>query len=215
VFGAVEIGVPVIAGTETALALTWLADLDWSDAALDARVAGGDEIAFCAENLKLELPAPRTVRVAPADIVFEESLMLDLGGVTCRLIHVGGDHSADSVVALVEPDGVLFLGDCLYDDIYAPTRHYSTAKLFPLLDTLARLPAWVYVEGHSPEIMERPAFEQLERQFRIIGGYAIQYPGDAAAVTAAYSRSAGVSVDEDAAEMIRAFTACPVSETTR
>ena len=213
VFGAAEIGAPVIAGRDTASKLEWLARLDWTDAALDSRVVSGEEIAFCADNMKLELPTPRTVRICPADIIFENNLTIAMGGVTCRLLHVGGDHSADSVVMLVEPDGVLFLGDCLYDDIYAPTRHYTTARLFPLLDTLSALPANRYVEGHSPDTMERAAFDRLVGRFRLIGALANAYPGDSASVTAAYVRQVGSLPDEDTADLIRAFAACPLPET--
>ena len=53
--------------------------------------------------------------MAPADIVFQERLDIELGGVTVRIRHVGGDHSADSSVMYIEPDRVLFLGDCLCD----------------------------------------------------------------------------------------------------
>ena len=91
-----------------------LADLaarDWSDEGLDRRVAAGLSSPDHAAHVKAELPSPRVVEVAPADIVFDERLDLDLGGVTVRVRHVGGEHSADSWVMFVEPDGVLFLGD--------------------------------------------------------------------------------------------------------
>lgn len=212
VFGAAEIGVPVIAGSLTAHELDRLAACAWDDAALDARVEAGEEIAFCADNLKLELPTPRHIRVRKPEIIFERALTLDLGGVTCRLLHVGGDHSADSAVVFIEPDGVLFLGDCLYDDIYAPTRHYTTRNLFPLLDTLGQFPALQYVEGHVPEVMDRAAFDDLASRFRLIGGLADQHPGDEAAITAAFMIVRRGPPTEDDADLIHAFAAAPRSE---
>lgn len=209
VFGAAEIGAPVIAGKLTARELERLAAYDWGDVALDARVLIGDEIAFCADNLKLELPAPRHVCLRLPEIVFDKSLRLDLGGVTCQLLHVGGDHSADSVVAFVEPDGLLFLSDCLYDDIYAPTRHYTPAKTLPLLDALGKFPASLCVEGHSPEIMDRAAFDERVGQLRLIGGLASQYPGDEAAITAAFMTITRSEPGEDDAELIHAFASAP------
>jgi glyoxylase-like metal-dependent hydrolase (beta-lactamase superfamily II) len=213
VFGAAEIGAPLVAHSQTARELAKLAAYDWSDAALDARVAGGEEIAFCADNLKLELPAPRQVRVALPDILFDESLTIDLGNVTCRLQHAGGDHSADSIVAFIEPDGMLFLGDCLYDDIYAPTRHYTTAKLFPLLDTLGQFEAVTAVEGHSPDVLDRAALDHLIRRLRLIGQLADQHPGDEAGLTAAWMTLHKRAPDEDDADLIRAFAAAPRMET--
>ncbi len=43
---------------------------------------------------------------------------LDLGEVTCVLKHVGGDHAHDSVVIYVKEEKILFLGDCIYADIF-------------------------------------------------------------------------------------------------
>ena len=216
VFGAAEIGATVIASALTARELKRLAIDDWDDAALDARVESGEEIAFCADNLKLELPAPRRVRIQLPELVFERSLAVDLGGVTCRLQQVGGDHSADSVVAAIEPDGVLFLGDCLYDDIYAPTRHYTTAKLFPLLDQLEQInrpPAEIYVEGHVPDVMGRAAYDSLISRFRLIGGLANQHPGDEAAITAALMTIIRGEPSEDDTDIIHAFASAPRANT--
>jgi hypothetical protein len=58
------------------------------------------------------MPSPRTVEIAPADIVFDEGIGIDLGGMTVSARHIGGDHSADSSLIYVEPDRVLFMGDC-------------------------------------------------------------------------------------------------------
>ncbi|MFN8378797.1 MAG: MBL fold metallo-hydrolase [Anaerolineae bacterium] len=209
VFGAAEIGVPIIASARTTTELKRLAAYEWDDAALDARVKSGEEIAFCANNLKLELPSPRRIRIQLPEIVFDHELTVDLGGVTCRLLHVGGDHSADSVVVFIEPDGVLFLSDCLYDDIYAPTRHYTTRKLFPLLDTLDAIPATIYVEGHVPEVMDRAGYDKLAGRFRLIGGLADQHPGDEAAITAALMTVTRSEPTEDDADIIHAFASAP------
>src|SRR5262245_16984925 len=104
VFGAAEVGAPVVAHRLTADHLVALAGTDWSDAALEARVASGERSPQHAAHIKEELPAPRDVRVALADIVFESSLALELGGATVHVQHVGGDHAADSTVMYVEQD---------------------------------------------------------------------------------------------------------------
>jgi len=211
VFGAAEIGAPVIASALTTHELRRMGGDTWDDAALDVRVATGEEIAFCADNLKLELPAPRHVRIQLPELIFERSLTLELGGVTCRLLQVGGDHSGDSVVAFIEPDGVLFLGDCLYDDIYAPTRHYTTAKLFPLLDLIGPIPASIFVEGHGGAVMDRAAFDKQISQFRLIGGLADMHPGDEAGMIAAFMTITRSKPTRDDAELIHAFASAPPS----
>src|SRR5262245_28928498 len=92
VFGGAELGGQVIAHALTAQALMELAAMDWTDEGLDQRVAAGHASPQHAANVKEELPSPRTVEVAPADIVFQDGLDIELGGVTVRVRHVGGNH---------------------------------------------------------------------------------------------------------------------------
>ena len=51
--------------------------------------------------------------------------------------HVGGDHAADSCVVHVPGDDVLFLGDCLYQRLYAPEPLLTIAGVRALLAALA------------------------------------------------------------------------------
>ena len=156
VFGGVELDALVIAHALTAERLLELATRDWSDGGLEARVAAGLSSPEHAANVKEELPSPRTVEIVPADIVFDEGLDLDLGGgVTARVRHVGGAHAADSSVILVEPDGVLFLGDALCD----PPDDRLVGAIF-------ELPAELYVEGHHPAVSTRPELEAIVEELR-------------------------------------------------
>jgi glyoxylase-like metal-dependent hydrolase (beta-lactamase superfamily II) len=158
VFGGSELGVPIVAHRLTAETLIELGTMDWSDEALDARVAAGEASAQHAANVKAELPSPRAVEVAPADIIFEDGLDLELGGVTVRVRHVGGDHAADSCVIYVEPDRMLFLGDSLYE---APAGGYTVERLPPLVDTVRAFAAEAYVEGHSETVLSRAEIDEL------------------------------------------------------
>jgi glyoxylase-like metal-dependent hydrolase (beta-lactamase superfamily II) len=157
VFGAAELGAYVVAHELTAGYLEELAKMNWSDEALDRRVASGDASLQHAENVKAELPSPRRVRIAQADIVFREGLRFELGGVRVEVRHVGGDHADDSTVAFVEPDGVLFLGDCLYE---APSGGYSVARAQPLIDAIRSFSAQLHVEGHGETVLSPAEVEE-------------------------------------------------------
>jgi glyoxylase-like metal-dependent hydrolase (beta-lactamase superfamily II) len=158
VFGAAELDAHVAAHELTAGYLEELAALDWSDEALDARVAAGDASQAHADHVKAELPAPREVRIAPADIVFEHGLRFELGGVGVRVVHVGGDHADDSAVAFVEPDGVLFLGDCLYE---APSGGYTAELALPLIAAVRSFGAELFVEGHEETVLSAAELDEL------------------------------------------------------
>lgn len=189
VLGAVELDAQVIAQASTAEALIELAARDWSDDGLDRRVAAGLASPEHAAHVKAELPAPRVVEVAPAGLVFHESLDIELGGVAVRALHVGGDHSPDSCVMVVEPDGVLFLGDCLG----ASSAGVLTAEsAFSLYDAILALDADLYVEGHHPAVSSRREIEELIGKARL-------------AERAARMGSTLAGLDEDTADFFEAF----------
>jgi glyoxylase-like metal-dependent hydrolase (beta-lactamase superfamily II) len=207
IFGAAEPGVPVIAHGQTAKEIKIQAGYEWTDAALDERVANGKEIALCADNIKLELPEPRRIRIAQPDIIYSDSLDMNPGDVTVHMQHVGGDHAADSCVMHIMPDKVLFLGDCLYDAIYTPVRHYTTKKLFPLLDTILSFEADYYIEGHTPNVMSRDELMVIVDKLRLVGKITDQIGADKDAVTSAVTAQVGTAPDEDTLEFIEAFIA--------
>jgi glyoxylase-like metal-dependent hydrolase (beta-lactamase superfamily II) len=164
VLGGAELGGPVIAHASTAEQLIELAGRDWSDEGLDRAVAAGRASPEHAAHVKQELPAPRTVDVAPADIVFQDGIVLELGGVTVCVRLVGGNHSTESCVMYVEPDRVLFLGDCMYD---SPAGVLTPELAFPLCDAILAFGAELYVGGHETSVWSRAEIEDLIEKMRL------------------------------------------------
>jgi glyoxylase-like metal-dependent hydrolase (beta-lactamase superfamily II) len=191
VLGGAELAGLVIAQALTAERLLELAARDWSDEGLDRRVAEGLASPEHAAHVKAELPSPRTVEVAPADLVFEDGLDIDLGGVVARVRHVGGDHSHDSCVVLVEPDGVLFLGDCIGA---SPEGVMTAESAFALRDAVRSFGAEHCIEGHHPSVSSRHELEELFEKMR-------------AAEEAVREEQAIADPDEDTAYFLAAFSA--------
>lgn len=157
-FGASAIDVPVIAHRDTAAELAVQAGYDWSDAAIDERVRDGREIAFCAEMIRLEIPDRSRLRVVVPGETFGARRDVDLGGTHATIVHVGGDHSADSCVVHVPGDDVVFLGDCLYQRLHAPEPHLTIAGVRALLDALAPFPVSIAVEGHGDDVLDAAGY---------------------------------------------------------
>jgi glyoxylase-like metal-dependent hydrolase (beta-lactamase superfamily II) len=164
VLGGIEVGGLVIAHALTAEKLIELGGRDWSDEGLERRVVAGLSSAQHVANVQAELPSPRTVEVAPADIVFHETMEIDLGGVIVHVRHVGGDHSAESSVMYVEPDRVLFLGDCMYT---SPDGALTVESAFRLRDVILGFDAEQYVEGHHESVSSRSEMERLFDKMRL------------------------------------------------
>lgn len=162
VFGGSALNVPTFAHEETRQKVAELSRLDWRDNALNARVASGQEIAFSAAHIKLEMTsAERGALAIPApDIVFSSGIEVDLGDLTARIFHIGGDHTSDSSVVYTPEERVAFLGDGFYAGFAegGAKRVYTTARLLPLLDRLTALDAEYYVLAHEPQPWPREEF---------------------------------------------------------
>lgn len=206
VFGTACLDIPTFAYAETGRAITEMAALDWSDAALDARVAVGTEIAFCRDMIKAELPDRSDLVIRPPDIMFTDQVTVDLGDVHCQLLHVGGDHAADAVVVYVPEDRIVFLGDCFYCDIYAAERRYTLAKFEPLAQALLALDATCYLAGHDPEPISREMLENDVRMLRMIGR-AVETHNDRETVLTLLPTLLGVPLNEDHIEYTDYFLA--------
>lgn len=164
VLGGAELGGIVIAHALTAERLIELGERDWSDEGLDRRVADGLSSARHVADVKAEMPSPRAVEVAPADIVFHDRIEIDLGGVTIRVRHIGGDHSADSCVMYVEPDGVLFMGDCTSA---SPEGVMTSESASRLREVVLGSAAEYFIEGHHESVSSRTDMEDLFEKMRL------------------------------------------------
>ena len=101
------------------------------------------------------------------DVVFENEVKLDLGGVTARLLWYGAGHTKGDEVVFVEPDGALVTGDLVQNKVVPGVAGEggSFTSWLTVLDKLEALkPRWI-VPDHS-----RPADGSLiaaERAFML------------------------------------------------
>lgn len=163
VFGLGAFDGDVIAHCRTAEQLARMRTWDYTDAGLPGLVTDGREIAFTAEYIPRELTDAqrRELKLRMPDVTFDDRFVLELGDLRIEAHHVGGDHAADSVVIHVPDDRVLFVGDCLCDDIWAPVRCYTRWRLLPLLEKLESIDAEIMIEGHNDEMLSRAQFAAL------------------------------------------------------
>lgn len=207
VFGTAKLDLPTFSHSETQQVVREMAGLDWSDTALDRRVEVGAEIAFCRDMIKVELPDRSDLVLRPPDIAFTEQMTLDLGGVTCQIVHVGGDHASDSTIVYVPEDRVVFLGDCIYPDIYHVARRYTTERLFPLFDRLLAFDATCYLPGHHPEPMSRAAMVEEATLLKTIGRLVVKHEHDRDTILTELQRIISTPLDDDHIELVDTFLA--------
>ena len=207
VFGAAALDVPIFAHVEARRSITVMAGLDWSDAALDRRVADGTEIAFCRDMIKAEWPDRRDLIIRPPDIGITSQVDVDLGGVTAHFIHVGGDHSPDSSVVYVPEDRIMFLGDCLGDDLHHGPRRLTTALFPALLDRVLSYDVADYLEGHNPAPVSQAMLQAEADLIKAIARTVAAQGQNREAILSQLPQVLGVATDADQIDLVDAFLA--------
>ncbi|MBR2567100.1 MAG: MBL fold metallo-hydrolase [Paenibacillus sp.] len=193
-----------IASSETKKEMEKLISLSWSDEAIDARVKEGSEIEFCAKAIKEEFKEHRDITITLPDVTFDNRVVIDLGGVTCILQHVGGNHAADSVIAYIVEEKILFLGDCIYPDIFSENDNYTIKETLRLLDELELFDADTYIPSHQKPI-SKEEFKQEVTKLRTVAKYTEIFNGDQQKIIEAYEKHVERELREDETETISNF----------
>ena len=207
IFGVSAFDVPIFAYEETQQVIEEMVDLDWSDEALDQRVAEGTEIEFCRDMLKAEWPDRTNLQLKPPDVSFATQLEFNLGGVRCQVKHVGGDHASDSTIVYIPEDKVLFLSDCLYEDLHHGPRNYTTQKLFPLIDEIMSYNVEHYIWGHDPEPMPKTEMVKFTELLKLIGEQVERIGTDRELILQGLPAKLYQKLDDDHLEIVDAFLA--------
>ncbi|MCL6795173.1 MBL fold metallo-hydrolase [Bacillus altitudinis] len=193
-----------ISSTKTRKEMEKLLPFSWSDEAIDERVKEGTEIEFCAKAIKEEYKNHRDIQVVLPDVTFDRRIEIDLGGVTCVVQHVGGDHAADSVIVYVKEEKILFLGDCIYPKMYAEKVHFTLNEILRLLDELDAFDAETYIPSHQRP-WTKEEFRQETDKLRTIAKYTGLYGGDQERIKSEYQTHVNRELKEDELETIAYF----------
>ncbi|MCY7629626.1 MBL fold metallo-hydrolase [Bacillus altitudinis] len=193
-----------VASAKTRKEMEKLLPFSWSDEAIDERVREGTEIEFCAKAIKEEYKNHREIQVVLPDVTFDRRMEIDLGGVTCVVQHVGGDHAADSVIVYVKEEKILFLGDCIYPKMYAEKVHYTVKEILRLLDELDAFDAETYIPSHQRP-WTKEEFRQETDKLRMMAKYTDLYGGDQEKIKSEYQTHVNRELKEDELETIAYF----------
>lgn len=177
-FGAAAWEIPVIAGKMTNEKLREVSLWKWDDESMKERLENGQDILFCYEMVRREYPDRSVINVIPADIIFGERLILDLGGITAELIHAGGPHSPDSVICYVPSERIVFLGDGNSKNLLNNKWHFDIeheellddeidkipfdpVKVEEFISVLDTLDADIFIGGHTPPKSREVLYKEL------------------------------------------------------
>ncbi|MGV2939094.1 MBL fold metallo-hydrolase [Mesobacillus sp. LC4] len=193
-----------ISSTKTKKEIEKLRPLSWSNEAIDQRVAEGTEIEFCANAIKQEFPDKRDITITLPVMTFEDEIEIDLGGITCIIKHVGGDHADDSVVIYVKEEKILFLADSFYPDIFSEKDNYTVDGIRELLNKLEVFDADYYILSHTG-ILSKQQFAEEVKLLRSIADLTEKYEGVSKVIIDEYRNMAGRDLSEDELETVQFF----------
>ncbi len=204
IFGLPALNIPSISSAETKTKMQELLPFSWSDEDLDERVKKGIEIEFCAEAIKKEFPDHRNINIKLPTITFHQKLEINLGGVTCVLQHVGGDHTTDSIIVYIKEEKVLFLSDCLYANMYAPKNNYTVNRTLNLLNQLESFDADFYIFSHW-KAATKEEFQTETSMLRSFANLTKKFEGNQQAIEEEYKVQVKRELTEDERETLQFF----------
>lgn len=137
-----------IAHKKTNDILKILTSWEWTEDAMNERLRSGEECQFCHDHILIEYDDFSKIKVVTADIVYDNTLSLDLGNLNIQVIPIDNPHSDDGVVVFVEEEKVLFAGDADSGEYYKLDGGYDKDRFYHYVKTVDQLPYDTYVHGH-------------------------------------------------------------------
>ncbi|EKN71650.1 beta-lactamase domain-containing protein [Neobacillus bataviensis LMG 21833] len=205
VFGMNDMPMPIFAFEKTQENVIDMQQLSWEDEFLDQRVKEGIEIPFCADAIKKELGNQREIILPAPAVTFDHRMTINLGGLTAIIEHVGGDHSDDSCVIYIPEEKVLFLGDCLYANLYSEKWNYTIEKTQRLIEQIETYDAETFFLSHHEAPMMKKEFQSMLNTLKNAANLTKQTKGDQAAITAEMSKDLQRELNEFEVETIQFF----------
>lgn len=170
IFGMREMDFVTIGHENTKVKLEEMKGFKWDDASLEKHLKDGTFTEFTINCIKEEISKQERDKfiIDDLDITFNDSIDIDLGGITCIVKEIGGDHTDDSSVIYIPEEKVLFLGDCIYGSRYNDEYGYTMEKLLPMLENIRKYKSDYYIVSHE-EIWNQKQVDEFWNQLRLAG----------------------------------------------
>jgi glyoxylase-like metal-dependent hydrolase (beta-lactamase superfamily II) len=149
-FGAASFNaLHLIAHQDCAKALADYAKREWSASALREEIIANPKREV-SNNAMIDAIADwRDFHIPEVSLSFTRSLTLYFEDLTIELEHVGGRHSADSIVVRIPEEEVMFLGDCYYPPPKYLRSEGDEDLDLSMLESFYRQDYHFYVDGHG------------------------------------------------------------------
>ena len=129
--------------------------------------AEGKEMFFSIhDSIRKEYAQGQPVIVTPADITFENELLLDLGGCPVRVFSAQAPHTDDSTLIFAPKESVLFIGDAACGAL--PDQMKDALLCRKLAQAIQSTQAKTVLEGHWTPQTQREMLDDLLADTKMI-----------------------------------------------
>lgn len=126
----------------------WL-NFSYDDLSLQKRVSDKQMSPQCMEILQEDMPDRDNFKLKTPDLIFDKSLVIDLGNKKCVIETVESTHTTDSTIVYIPDEKILFLGDCAYGTTTNGLFHFKQSLLMPMIRDIQKFDAEWFVLGHE------------------------------------------------------------------
>lgn len=101
------------------------------------------------EVIQNDMPDRDSFKLKSPEIIFENTLTIDLGNKVCLLEKIQSTHTDDSTVIYIPDEKVIFLGDSPYGKTTDSLFHYKQSLLLPMIEDISKFDAEMFLLGHE------------------------------------------------------------------
>jgi glyoxylase-like metal-dependent hydrolase (beta-lactamase superfamily II) len=149
VLGLCEWNTATIAHTAIKEHMEKYRNMKYDDASLALARSKGIYYDFAISCIKKEIEDREHFTVGKIDAFYNDSMEIDLGGVTCVLRHIESPHTDDTTIVYIPEEKTMFLGDCIYGYTKNGFNYYDDQKLFPMIAAIEQYETDYYLCSHE------------------------------------------------------------------
>src|SRR5690606_14317123 len=123
--------------------------LSYDDHSLQKYVDTKQISPICMEGIQTGIKNRDNFKLRSPDVIFEDSLTIDLGNKLCNLDRINSTHTDDSTIIYIPDEKVIFLGDSGYGTTTNSLFHYKQSLLLPMMKDIQKYDAEMFLLGHE------------------------------------------------------------------
>ncbi|QUG41939.1 MBL fold metallo-hydrolase [Psychrobacillus sp. INOP01] len=147
--GMNEFNATVIVNRQTNDIIKEWESYSYDDNSLQNYVNSNQMSAMCMKIIQSDMPNRDSFKLNSPDIIFENTLTIDLGNKVCILERIKSTHTDDSTIIYIPDEKVIFLGDCAYGTTTNSLFHFKQSLLMPMIKDIQKYEAEMFLLGHE------------------------------------------------------------------